>query len=183
MEPTSVTPETPTMPHGVPYPYVSPWMFLYDPMFSIVGPIMLISQIACLVHVFKTGRPYWWMYVIFCFPVVGIAAYIFLEVKPTWGKLNMQGMLWNLKSSRERIAIRRQILDESSTIRNRLALADELQAARQHDEAKIKISRVGERSDQTAARSKQTAQLAEDRLRFAQVFENVRADDGVEAFA
>lgn len=134
MDPTSVTPESPTMPPDMPYPYPGWWMLLYDPMFSIVWPMSLIVQIACIIHVVKTGRPYWWIYVIFCFPVAGLAAYIFLEVKPQWNRLNFQAMLWNFKSSRERIEIRRQILHESSTIKNRLALADEFQAAGQHDE-------------------------------------------------
>ncbi len=98
-------------------------------LLTIVWPIVLVAQVACLIHVFKTGRPYWWMWVIFGFPVVGLAAYIFLEVRPSLGKLNVHSLLWRLKSSRERIEILRQNLEDSSTVRNRLVLSDELHAA------------------------------------------------------
>ncbi len=96
---------------------------------SVVWPIVLLAQLACLIHVFKTGRPYWWMWVIFGFPVIGLAAYIFLEVRPSLGKLNLQSLLWRLKSRTERIEILRHNLEDSTTIRNRLALSDELHEA------------------------------------------------------
>src|SRR5262245_58143877 len=134
MDPSDVPPPTPTMPPEMPYPHPGLWTLLYDPFFSIVWPLSLVIQIACIIHVVKTGRPYWWIYVIFCFPVAGLAAYIFLEVRPTWAKLNLQALLWNFKSTRERIEVRKHILHESTTIKNRLALADELHHAGQHEE-------------------------------------------------
>jgi len=98
-------------------------------LLTIFGPIVLLAQLACLLHVFKTGRPYWWMWVIFGFPIIGLAAYIFLEVRPSVGKMNVHSLLWRLKSHSERIAILRQNLEDSSTVRNRLALSDELHDA------------------------------------------------------
>src|SRR5688572_1960541 len=98
-------------------------------LLTILGPILLVAQLACVIHVIKTGRPYWWMWVIFGFPVIGLAAYIFLEVRPSLGKMNLQALLWRLKSRSERIEILRQNLEESSTVRNRLALSDELHDA------------------------------------------------------
>jgi hypothetical protein len=67
-------------------------------------------------------------------PLVGLAAYIYLEVRPSLGKLGIQSLLWRLKSSRERIGILQSNLEESSTVRNRLALADELHDAGQFDQ-------------------------------------------------
>jgi hypothetical protein len=50
-------------------------------------------------------------------------------VRPTLGKPGFQALLWNLKSSRERVRILEEELGHSTTVRNRLALADELHSA------------------------------------------------------
>ena len=100
---------------------------------SFAWPLIVLAQIACVVHVLKTGRPYWWLWIIFCFPLIGLAAYVYLEVRPSWGKVSWHALAWNLKSSRERVQILEHELEESTTIRNRLALADELHADRQYD--------------------------------------------------
>jgi hypothetical protein len=94
---------------------------------------LLLIQLACLIHLFRTGRPYWWLWLIFGFPGIGVAAYVFFEVRPTFGKLDWNSLLWKLKSSSERIRARHEALEESSTIKNRLALADELQRAGLYD--------------------------------------------------
>ena len=48
-------------------------------------PLLILTVIiqACFIfHVFKTGRPYWWAYVILGFPVAGCVIYYFIEVFP-----------------------------------------------------------------------------------------------------
>ena len=48
-------------------------------------PLVILTVIvqACFIfHVFKTGRPYWWAYVILGFPVLGCVIYYFVEVFP-----------------------------------------------------------------------------------------------------
>jgi hypothetical protein len=109
------------------------WLPLEGPVFAIAGPLLLVIQVACLVHVIKTGRPYWWLWIIFGFPLVGLAAYVFLEVRPSWGRFDLQSLLWNFKSSGERIAILESRLEDSGTVRNRLALVAELQRAGLYD--------------------------------------------------
>jgi hypothetical protein len=94
---------------------------------------MLLAQLGCLIHVIKTGRPYWWLWIIFFFPGIGLLAYLFLEVRPSVSRLDYQGLMWKLKSSRERVRILEQQLEESTTIKNRLRLADELNADGQFD--------------------------------------------------
>ena len=111
--------------HGIPFDGL---------VLTILGPIVFVAQIACIIHVIRTGRPYWWIWLILCIPLVGLAAYIYLEVRPTIGKLGIQSLLWRLKSAKERIAIRREQLEESNTVRNRLALADELHEAGRFDD-------------------------------------------------
>ena len=46
------------------------------------GVIMLLAQITCAVHVVRTGRPYYWIYVVVFVPVVGMAAYFIVEMLP-----------------------------------------------------------------------------------------------------
>ena len=48
----------------------------------IVGALVLLIQFCFVVHVFRTGRPYWWMFVIMAFPVMGCVVYYFVEVFP-----------------------------------------------------------------------------------------------------
>lgn len=48
----------------------------------ILGALVLLIQACFVYHVFKTGRPYWWMFVIMAFPVMGCVIYYFVEVFP-----------------------------------------------------------------------------------------------------
>jgi hypothetical protein len=102
-------------------------------LMPVLGPVILAIQIACVIHLLRTGRPYWWLWIIFVIPLIGVAAYIYLEVRPTWGKLDLDSILWKLKSREQRIAILSERLEDSSTVKNRLALAAELHEARLFD--------------------------------------------------
>jgi hypothetical protein len=66
-------------------------------------------------------------------PFFGLAAYLYLEVRPTLRKFNTQSLLWNFKSQSERIRIL-QGSSNTTTIKNRLALADELRRAGKYDQ-------------------------------------------------
>ncbi len=105
------------------------WLLWQSSLRSFAWPIIVAAQIACVIHVIKTGRPYWWLWIIFGFPLIGLAAYLYLEVRPSLGKPGYQALLWNLKSSRERVRILEEELASSTTVRNRLLLADELHSA------------------------------------------------------
>ena len=48
----------------------------------IVGALVLFIQFCFAYHVFRTGRPYWWMFIIMGFPVMGCVIYYFVEVFP-----------------------------------------------------------------------------------------------------
>lgn len=48
----------------------------------LLGLIILVVQFSFVYHVFKTGRPYWWMFVIMGFPVMGSLIYYFVEIFP-----------------------------------------------------------------------------------------------------
>ena len=104
-----------------------------SPLMPVLAPVILVIQIACVVHLLRTGRPYWWLWLIFAIPLIGVAAYLYVEVRPTWGKLDFESILWRLKSPAQRIAILGDRLEESNTVKNRLALAAELHEAGQFD--------------------------------------------------
>ncbi len=109
------------------------WLSGYHGWLFAAGPVVAIAQLACLVHAYKTGRPYWWLWIILGFPGLGVVAYVLLEARPSFGRLDYQALLWRLKSPRQRIAILTRQLEESTTIKNRLVLADALHEDGQFD--------------------------------------------------
>jgi hypothetical protein len=48
----------------------------------LIGAIVVVIQFCFAFHVFKTGRPYWWIFIIMGFPVMGCIIYYFVEVFP-----------------------------------------------------------------------------------------------------
>lgn len=49
----------------------------------LLGGIVLAIQLCFAYHALKTGRAYWWLFVIMGFPVMGCVLYYFVEVFPT----------------------------------------------------------------------------------------------------
>jgi hypothetical protein len=47
-----------------------------------IGVLVLLAQIACAVHVVRSGRNYLWIYLVVFVPVVGMGAYFFAEILP-----------------------------------------------------------------------------------------------------
>ena len=48
----------------------------------LLAGIEILIQFCFAFHVFKTGRPYWWIFIIMSFPVMGCVIYYFVEVFP-----------------------------------------------------------------------------------------------------
>ena len=48
----------------------------------IIIALTIIIQAFFIFHVFRTGRPYWWAFIILSFPVMGCVVYYFVEVFP-----------------------------------------------------------------------------------------------------
>src|SRR6185437_9919595 len=48
----------------------------------VLGILSLLAQIGCAVHVVRTGRNYYWIYIVVFVPVVGMAAYFLAEILP-----------------------------------------------------------------------------------------------------
>ena len=47
-----------------------------------LGLLILGAQILCVIHVLRTGRPYWWIFLIVMVPAIGIIVYLVVEVLP-----------------------------------------------------------------------------------------------------
>jgi len=48
----------------------------------ILGAVALFIQLCFAYHALKTGRPYWWVFIIMAFPVAGCVIYYLVEVFP-----------------------------------------------------------------------------------------------------
>jgi len=92
--------------------------------FAHLGQILWLFQIALIIHVYRTGRPYWWIWLLFSLPIVGGAAYLLIEVMPGWR--SPRGLFHGMKPRKWRIVDLRQEVEESETVENRLKLAGEL---------------------------------------------------------
>lgn len=49
----------------------------------VIGAVVLFIQLCFAFHALKTGRPYWWLFIIMAFPVIGCVLYYLVEVFPT----------------------------------------------------------------------------------------------------
>ena len=49
----------------------------------VIGAVVVLIQLCFAYHALKTGRPYWWLFVIMGFPVMGCLLYYFIEVFPS----------------------------------------------------------------------------------------------------
>ncbi len=100
-----------------------------------LGFLLFGFQIACIVHAWKRGRPFFWIWILFVFPVIGVVAYFLVEIRPTMGKVNWQAIRWKLASPEAKVQFRREQLERSDTLKNRYRLADELLAMGRAQEA------------------------------------------------
>src|SRR5215469_1856062 len=103
-----------------------------------LGFILLLIDVACMVHAAKTGRFWPWGFIILFVPGFGAAAYVLIELVPEWFG-SVQG-----QKARARVVSRldpgkryRELADQleiTDTIANRSALAEECLALGKYDE-------------------------------------------------
>ncbi len=104
--------------------------------------LTLILQIGCAIHVVRSGREYYWIFIIVFIPLLGCAVYIVTQILPelrTSRGVNRAGnrLLKAVDPERELRRLKDQ-LALSDNIDNRLALADEChQAGRLADAAEL----------------------------------------------
>ncbi len=105
----------------------------------ILAGLLLLIQFSFAYHALKTGRPYWWIFIIMGFPVMGCLIYYFVEVFPNSreqrkvrrGARNVAKVLHphaDLKRRAEELEI-------CGSVDNKLALAEECMVNEMHAEA------------------------------------------------
>ncbi len=94
--------------------------------FGIVTKLIWLVQLGLLIHVFKTGRPYWWYWILIGAPALGGIVYFVVEVLP---EMQVSGPRGGWKPRAWRIRELRAELEETETVKLRLALAEEVLAS------------------------------------------------------
>jgi hypothetical protein len=107
--------------------FVSDWSPL-----AVVAKLFWVVQLGLIVHVLKTGRPYWWFWILFSAPLIGGIAYALIELAPD---LRTSGHSLNWKPRSWRIRDLKSELEETDTVKLRLTLAEELLATNQTSDA------------------------------------------------
>lgn len=102
-------------------------------VFGVIAKLLWLVQLALIVHVFKTGRPFWWLWILLIAPVIGGIAYVLIELLPNLSAAGGGFTLW--KPRAWRIRDLRTELEESDTVKLRLRLAAELLAGGETAEA------------------------------------------------
>jgi hypothetical protein len=104
-----------------------------------LGLVLLLIDIACIVHAAKTGRFWPWGMIIFLIPGFGALAYLLFELVPEWsgsvqGQKARQRVVSTLDPQRHYRLLTDQ-LEVADTIANRAALAEECLELGKFDEA------------------------------------------------
>ena len=103
------------------------------------GTIVVVLQVACAVHALKTGRAYYWLWIILFLPALGCLVYFIVEMLPdlrSRGTLDRAGSSFLSLLDRGRsIRDLEEQLDIVDTVKNRQQLARAYAAAGRLDEA------------------------------------------------
>jgi hypothetical protein len=106
---------------------------------ELAGLAILLTQIGIAVHVLRTGRPIWWLFVVLFFPLIGMAIYFLVEILPTLGSSRAVHRLGSdiAKTVNPDGALHRRAeeLAVCGSIDNKLALARECMTRGHFDEA------------------------------------------------
>lgn len=103
--------------------------------FGVATKLLWLAQLGLVVHVLKTGRPYYWVWILFMAPAIGGLAYVFIELLPEM-RASGTGASFSWKPRAWRIRELRAEIEETDTVKLRLALASELLAAGNPAEAR-----------------------------------------------
>src|SRR5579863_6848207 len=104
-----------------------------------LGILMLCAQLACAIHAGRTGRPFFWIYIIMFVPTVGMLAYLAVELVPEWmgspkGRRAASDLGRALDPGRAVRQAERQVA-MTPTAENKATLAKAYLEAGRHDEA------------------------------------------------
>jgi len=105
----------------------------------VLGILLVGLQLICAVHAVKTGRAYWWLWIILFLPGIGAVVYFLTEVLPDLQRnsaLQQVGLdlvtIVNPGRSLQRLEAEREVCDN---VKNRQALARGYMNAGRYEEA------------------------------------------------
>jgi len=93
--------------------------------YPLISFLLMAINLFFIVHAIKTGRPYYWVWIIFMLPVLGAAAYFFVEMRPNVRSIDWGNLRWRFASPTVRIGVLRDVAENSPTVKNRTRLAKE----------------------------------------------------------
>jgi hypothetical protein len=100
-----------------------------------IAAAQAIVDLLCVIHIYKTGRPYYWYLIVVGFPLLGALAYLLFEVIPsTDGRRLAKRVIRKIDLSAD---LKERILEAErcGSVANRTALAEELVNTGQFDPA------------------------------------------------
>lgn len=105
----------------------------------IIGGLVILLQVTVMIHAIKTGRPYYWIFIIMAFPVLGCVIYFIVEMLPgsrQERRLKQIGhdIIKSVNPDRE-LKRRAAELEICGSVENKLKLADECVEHGMFDEA------------------------------------------------
>lgn len=101
----------------------------------LLAGIQGILDLLCVIHIYRTGRPNWWYFVVVGFPVIGALAYLIFEVIPMPdGRKVARRVIKTLDPSVD-LKERLREVERCGSVTNKAALADELVSSGQFDDA------------------------------------------------
>lgn len=105
----------------------------------VLAAITLFIQACFIIHVYKTGRPYWWALIILSFPVIGCVVYYFSEIFPGTQEARKAEKLARAigkKMGGDKEFMRRvEEVEICGSVDNKLALAQECMQRELYDDA------------------------------------------------
>jgi hypothetical protein len=104
-----------------------------------IGVLFLLAQVACAVHAGRTGRPFFWIYLILFLPMMGMLAYFAVEIIPglyqsRTGRRAAAGVGKLLDPEKDYRAALRQV-QISETVQTKSTLAELCIETKRFDEA------------------------------------------------
>ena len=105
----------------------------------LLAGIEIFIQFCFAFHVLKTGRPYWWIFIIMSFPVMGCVIYYFVEIFPNSREHRSARKTVRkvTKALQPDADLKRRVeeLEICGSVENRMALAEECKNRQMYAEA------------------------------------------------
>ena len=105
----------------------------------VLAAITVFIQACFIIHVYKTGRPYWWALIILSFPVIGCVVYYFSEIFPGTQEARkaekLAKALGKKLSGDKEFARKIEEVEICGSVDNKISLAHECMERGLHDDA------------------------------------------------